>query len=135
MARAVDLQDVVNSLDQPTREKLRTLIVALGGGLAGRGLDTNQTIDYGRQDLDHLAAIAQTLSARDQDLQKAIQRLDLVTAELARSDRRQQVGELIKNSEAPLHSLSQQVAQINANLQASKPGVGPSRTPLSSSAA
>jgi len=99
VARSVELQDVVNSLDQPTREKLRTLIVALGGGLAGRGLDTNQTIDYGRQDLDHLAAIAQTLSARDQDLQTVILGLDQVTAELARSDRRQQLGELIKNSE------------------------------------
>src|SRR5438105_15640541 len=29
VSRSVELQDVVNSLDQPTREKLRTLIVAL----------------------------------------------------------------------------------------------------------
>ena len=96
VARAVDLQDVVNSLDQPTREKLRTLVIALGGGLAGRGLDTNQTITYGRQDLDHLAAITDTLAARDRDLQTVIQGLDQVTAELAKSDRRQQLGELIK---------------------------------------
>jgi phospholipid/cholesterol/gamma-HCH transport system substrate-binding protein len=116
VARAVDLQDVVNSLDQPTREKLRTLVIALGGGLAGRGLDTNQTIDYGRQDLDHLAAITDTLAARDRDLQQVIQGLDQVTAELARSDRRQQLGELIKNSQALLHSLAQQDAQIKATL-------------------
>ena len=135
VARSVELQDVVNSLDQPTREKLRTLIVALGGGLAGRGLDTNQTIDYGRQDLDHLAAIAQTLSARDQDLQKVIQGLDQVTAELARSDRRQQLGELIKNSEALLHSLSQQDAQIKATLQATNAALGRSDTALSGTAA
>src|SRR2546421_9637720 len=116
VARAVDLQDVVNSLDQPTREKLRTLVIALGGGLAGRGLDTNQTISYGRQDLDHLAAITDTLAARDQDLQKVIQGLDQVTAELAKSDRRQQLGALIHNSETLLHSLSQQDAQIKATL-------------------
>src|SRR5947209_4642481 len=46
VARAVELQDVVNSLDQPTREKLRTLLISLGGGLAGQGLNTNQTISY-----------------------------------------------------------------------------------------
>jgi phospholipid/cholesterol/gamma-HCH transport system substrate-binding protein len=135
VARSVELQDVVNSLDQPTREKLRTLIVALGGGLAGRGLDTNQTIDYGRQDLDHLAAIADTLAARDQDLQKVIQGLDQVTAELARSDRRQQLGELIKNSEALLHSLAQQDAQIKATLQAANAALGRTDTALSGTAA
>jgi phospholipid/cholesterol/gamma-HCH transport system substrate-binding protein len=135
VARSVELQDVVNSLDQRTREKLRTLIVALGGGLAGRGLDTNQTITYGRQDLDHLAAIADTLAARDQDLQKVIQGLDQVTAELAKSDRRQQLGELIKNSEALLHSLSQQDAQIKATLQAANSALGRTDTALSGTAA
>jgi len=135
VARSVELQDVVNSLDQPTREKLRTLIVALGGGLAGRGLDINQAIGYGRQDFDHLAAIADTLTARDQDLQKVIQGLDAVTAELARSDRRQQLGELIRNSEALLHSLSQQDAQIKQTLQAANSALGRSDTALSGTAA
>lgn len=116
VARAVDLQDVVNSLDQATREKLRTLVISLGGGLAGRGLDTNQTLSYGRTDLDHLAAITDTLNARDQDLEKVIQGLDQVTAELSKSDRRTELGELIKNSETLLHSLSQQDAQIKALL-------------------
>ncbi len=134
VARSVELQDVVNSLDQATRDKLRTLIVALGGGLAGRGIDTNQTINNGRQDLDHLAAIADTLSARDQDLQKVIQGLDQVTAELARSDRRQQLGELIKNSEALLHSLSQQDAQIKSTLQAANAALGRTDTALSGTA-
>jgi phospholipid/cholesterol/gamma-HCH transport system substrate-binding protein len=134
VARSVELQDVVNSLDLPTREKLRTLIVALGGGLAGRGLATNQTLDYGRQDLDHLAAIADTLTARDQDLQKVIQGLDQVTAELARSDRRQQLGELIKNSQVLLHSLSQQDAQIKQTLQAANAALGRTDTALSGTA-
>lgn len=116
VARAVELQDVVNSLDAPTREKLRTLVISLGGGLAGQGLVTNQTLSYGRQDLDHLAAITDTLAARDQDLQKVIQGLDAVTAELAKSDRRQELGALIHNSEVLLHSLAQQDAQIKATL-------------------
>lgn len=115
-ARAVDLQDVVNTLDQPTREKLRTLVIELGGGLSGRGLDTNQTFQYGRQDLNDLAAVASTLSVRDQQLQQVIQGLDQVTAELARSDRSQQLGGLIQNSETLLSSLSTQDTQIRTLL-------------------
>ncbi len=135
VARAVDLQDVVNSLDQPTREKLRTLVISLGGGLAGRGLDTNQTISYGRTDLDHLAAITDTLAARDQDLEKVIQALDQVTAELSKSERRTELGELIKNSETLLHSLSQQDAQIKALLANANSALSRSDVSLSGTAA
>jgi phospholipid/cholesterol/gamma-HCH transport system substrate-binding protein len=116
VARAVDLQDVVNSLDQPTREKLRTLVIELGGGLAGQGPGLNQTLNSGRHDLDDLAAIANTLAARDQDLQTVIQGLDQVTAELSRSDRSQQLGGLIQSSNALLSSLAEQDAQIKAAL-------------------
>src|SRR5207244_10259722 len=76
VAQAVDLQDVVNTLDQPTREKLRTLVIELGGGLAGQGTATNDTIAYGTKDMNDLATIANTLAARDQDLQKVIKGLD-----------------------------------------------------------
>jgi phospholipid/cholesterol/gamma-HCH transport system substrate-binding protein len=135
VARAVDLQDVVNSLDAETREKLRTLVIALGGGLAGRGLDTNQTLSNGRQDLDHLAAITDTLAARDQDLQQVIKGLDQVTAELASSDRRSQLGALIANSEALLHSLAQQDAQIKTTLTAAHAALGRTDAALSGTAA
>lgn len=134
VARSVDLQDVVNSLDQPTREKLRTLTIALGGGLAGRGLDTNQTLGNGRQDLDHLAAITDTLAARDQDLQQVITGLDQVTAELATSDRRNQLGSLITNAQALLHSLAQQDAQIRTVLTAANAALGRADSSLSGTA-
>jgi phospholipid/cholesterol/gamma-HCH transport system substrate-binding protein len=135
VARSVELQDVVNSLDSPTREKLRTLVISLGGGLAGRGLDTNETLNYGRQDLDHLAAITDTLAARDQDLQKVIQGLDQVTAELAKSDRRQELGALIHNSEVLLHSLAQQDAQIKTLLAEANSALSRTDTSLSGTAA
>lgn len=134
VARAVDLQDVVNSLDQPTREKLRTLVIELGGGLAGQGLNSNQTIANGRQDMDHLAAITDTLAARDADLEQVIQGLDQVTAELAKSDRRQELGALIQNSETLLHSLSQQDAQIKQTLVQANAALGRSDNSLSGTA-
>lgn len=134
VARSVDLQDVVNTLDQPTREKLRTLIIELGGSVAGQGVNTNQTIANGRQDLDHLAAITDTLAARDADLQQVIQGLDQVTAELAKSDRRQQLGALIQNSETLLHSLSQQDAQIRQTLTQANAALGRTDTSLAGTA-
>jgi phospholipid/cholesterol/gamma-HCH transport system substrate-binding protein len=134
VAEAVELQDVVNSLDAPTREKLRTLVIELGGGLAGQGYTTNQTIAFGRQDMDSLATIANTLAARDADLQQVIQGLNQVTAELASSDRRQQLGGLIQNSETLLHSLAAQDAQIQQMLAATDAALGRSNTALSGTA-
>lgn len=135
VARAVDLQDVVNTLDQPTREKLRTLIIELGGSLAGQGLNANQTIANGRQDMDNLAAITDTLAARDADLQRVIQGLDQVTAELSKSDRRQELGALIQNSETLLHSLSLQDAQIKQMLVQANAALGRTDTSLNGTAA
>ncbi|HEY8678312.1 MAG TPA: MlaD family protein [Candidatus Dormibacteraeota bacterium] len=134
VARSVELQDVVNTLDQPTREKLRTLVIELGGGLAGQGPNTNQTIAYGRQDMDHLAAISDTLAARDADLEQVIQGLDQVTAELARSDRRQQLGALIQNTQTLLHSLSLQDAQIKQTLVQANAALGRTDTSLTGTA-
>ena len=113
---STDLQDVINTFDQPTRDKLQVVIDELGGGLAGRGIDTNQTIRYGTQDLTDLAQIATTLQQRDADLQKVIQALDTVTAELAASDRRQQLGELIANSDRLIKNLADQDAQLKRAL-------------------
>src|SRR5438270_6280559 len=115
---ATDLQDVINTFDQPTREKLQTVITELGGGFAGRGADTSQTIRYGTDDLTDLTMIATTLQQRDADLEKVIQALDTVTAELAQSDRRQQLGQLIANSDRLIKNLADQDAQLKAALAA-----------------
>jgi phospholipid/cholesterol/gamma-HCH transport system substrate-binding protein len=114
--RSVELQEIVNSLDAPTREKLQTLVVELGAGVAGRGDETNQGIVEGRQDLDDLAATADTLARRDAELQQVIDSLDQVTTELARSDRRQEMGDFIRNSDALLKDLADQDAQLKRAL-------------------
>jgi ABC-type transporter Mla subunit MlaD len=40
----VDLDQVLNALDQPTRRSLQLTVAGLGGGLAGRGADFNATL-------------------------------------------------------------------------------------------
>jgi phospholipid/cholesterol/gamma-HCH transport system substrate-binding protein len=113
---STDLQDVVNTLDAPTRAKLQTLLLNVGPGVDGRGQDLNQTLTSGRTDLDSLSQVAQTLGQRDQDLQTVIQALNQVLGELAQSDRRAQLGELIQNSNTLLANLSAQDATLKRAL-------------------
>jgi phospholipid/cholesterol/gamma-HCH transport system substrate-binding protein len=116
VVRSTDLEDVINTFDQPTRDKLQTLVVELGGGVAGRGQELNAGLAAGRTDLDHLRGIADTLASRDSELRDVIANLDSVTAELARSDRSRQLGALIQNLEALLHNLADQEAQLRRAL-------------------
>jgi phospholipid/cholesterol/gamma-HCH transport system substrate-binding protein len=113
---STSLEDVVNTFDTPTRDKLQTLVVELGGGVAGRGDEVNAGLAAGRQDLDDLRGIASVLASRDAELRGVIADLDSVTQELARSDRRQELGTLIQSLEALLHNLASQEAQLQAAL-------------------
>jgi virulence factor Mce-like protein len=110
--RSTDLQQVFNTFDQPTRAKLQTLIDELGGGLTGLGGQLNQAIPAGKTDIGDLAAITSTLNARNQELQTVIATLSTVTTELARSDRRQQLGLLIQATQQLMANLRTQQAQL-----------------------
>ena len=116
VASAVELQDVFNTFDQPTRDKLQVALDELGGGLAGEGMVQNRGISAGSQDLTDLAAVADELAQRDRELQDVIGSLSQVTSELAQSDRRTQLGALIKNTEALMKTLADQDAQIKRAL-------------------
>jgi phospholipid/cholesterol/gamma-HCH transport system substrate-binding protein len=128
---STDLQDVINTFDQPTREKLQTVITELGGGIAGLGVATNQTIRYGTDDLTELTTIATTLKQRDAELEKIIQALDTVTAELAQSDRRQQLGQLIANSDRLIKNLAAQDAELKRALAQTNAALSKTDTALS----
>jgi phospholipid/cholesterol/gamma-HCH transport system substrate-binding protein len=141
--RSVSLEDVFNTLDQPTRQKLQIAIDELGGGFAGEGDIQNQGLSSGRQDLDDLSAIAATLAQKDQELKGVIASLSQVTDELAQSDRRTQLGELIKNTEDLMRELADQDAQLQraltqtnaalAETDASLQGTGPNLNDISQS--
>ncbi|HKF78779.1 MAG TPA: MlaD family protein, partial [Candidatus Dormibacteraeota bacterium] len=65
VTESTSLEDVVNTFDQPTRDRMQTLIVELGGGVAGRGEQVNAGLAAGREDLGSLRGIADTLASRD----------------------------------------------------------------------
>ena len=122
--RSVELEEVINSLDAPTRQKLQVLIDNLGGGLTGRGQETNTGIAYGTKDMDDLAALSDTLAQRDADLTQVIDQLSQVTDELAKSDRRQQLGAFIQNSDQMLQDLNQQDEQLKRALAETNAALG-----------
>ena len=118
VSASVDLQQLINTLDQPTRDKLQTILLELGAGVAGRGQETNTAIGYGRQDMDDLNSITTTLAERDADLEQVIQSLDQVTSELAQSNRRVELGDFIQNLEALLRDLNKQDEELKRALTA-----------------
>ncbi len=120
----VQLEDVINTFDDPTRQKLTILIDELGAGVAGRGQQTNLGLRNGRDNMDDLAAVADTLSRRDADLEQVIQSLDVVLSELAKSDRQQQLGALIKNTDAIMANLADQDAQLKRALVQTNAALG-----------
>lgn len=113
---STDLQDVINTFDQPTRDKLQTVLVELGGGVAGQGQATNETIRVGTSDMNQLTDIANTLKARDAELEKILQALDDVLSALAQSDRQRQLGELIANTQTLITNLANQDAELKRAL-------------------
>lgn len=116
VTRSTELQDVFNTFDQPTRDKLQVVIDELGGGVAGEGQVQNRGISAGTQDLNDLSAIADTLAQKDHELKDVIASLSQVTDELAQSDHRTQLADLIKNTEALMRDLADQDAQIQRAL-------------------
>ncbi|MGE5136905.1 MAG: MlaD family protein [Gemmatimonadota bacterium] len=110
--RSTDLQQVFNMFDQPTRSKLQTLVDELGGGVAGRGDQLNQAIPAGSHDIADLSKITSTLNARSAELQSVLGTLNTVTTELARSDRRKQLGVLIQSTQQLMANLRGQQAQL-----------------------
>ena len=101
----VELDEFVNSLDSSTRSALKVLINDLGAGVAGEGVDLNQAIQTGRDDLAHLAVTGQTLNNRDPDLDRILVGLDGLMAKLSQDDQLNQMSQLIDNGKATLDAV------------------------------
>jgi virulence factor Mce-like protein len=113
----VELDQFINSLDSNTRSALRVLLNDLGAGLAGRGLDLNQAIQTGRDDLAHLAVTGQTLNNRDPDLDRILVGLDGLFQKLTQDDQLRQMSQLIDNGKATLDAVKAEEAAFSRSFQ------------------
>jgi virulence factor Mce-like protein len=113
----VELDQFVNSLDSTTRSALRVLLNDLGAGVAGRGVDLNQAIQTGRDDLAHLAVTGQTLNNRDPDLDRILVGLDGLFQKLTQDDQLRQMSQLIDNGKATLDAVKAEEAAFSRSFQ------------------
>jgi phospholipid/cholesterol/gamma-HCH transport system substrate-binding protein len=113
----VELDQFINSLDGSTRSALRVLLNDLGAGLAGRGLDLNQAIQTGRDDLAHLAVTGQTLNNRDPDLDRILVGLDGLFQKLTQDDQLRQMSQLIDNGKATLDAVKAEEVAFSRSFQ------------------
>jgi ABC-type transporter Mla subunit MlaD len=109
----VELDQFINSLDSDTRSALRVLLNDLGAGIAGRGLDLNQAIQTGRDDLAHLAVTGQTLDNRDPDLDRILVGLDGLFQKLTQDDQLNQMSQLIDHGKATLDAVEAEEATFS----------------------
>src|SRR4051812_30270997 len=61
---SVDIDQVLNTFDLPTRQGARNNLIGIGNGLTGRGQDLNTAIDLAPQLLSHLEPVARNLADR-----------------------------------------------------------------------
>lgn len=109
----VELDQFLNSLDQPTRTAAKVLLDDLGAGIAGRGSDLNAAIQAGREDLAHLAVTGQTLDNRDADLDRILLGLDGVLSKLTTDDQLSQMSQLITNAQQVLNATEAESASLS----------------------
>lgn len=64
----VELDELLSELDEPTRDALASTIRELGGGVAGHGVDLNDTLAAAPEFLDDLGLLAGELTEDDAEL-------------------------------------------------------------------
>jgi virulence factor Mce-like protein len=112
----VEIDQLINTFDEPTRQQLRSLIDELGTGLAGQGKLTNQTFQSGRMDLDSLASVTDVLKQRDSELKTVIQSLTRLTETMASDQQRQNYPQLLQHSDEVLTTLRSEDAYVQQGI-------------------
>jgi phospholipid/cholesterol/gamma-HCH transport system substrate-binding protein len=78
----VELTDVLNSLDAPTRSNLQGVLVSLGDGFAGRGVDFNSVIAAAPELTKRARSVMSSLAARSTNLTGLLAAADRTLAEI-----------------------------------------------------
>lgn len=112
----VELDQLINILDEPTRKELQQLISNLGTGLAGQGPNTNQTLQTGQTNLNDLSQVTDVLSQRDAELRRIIEALTKLTATLSTDPQRATYVNLLKHSDQVLQTLKDEDATIQQSM-------------------
>ena len=118
---ATDLDDVLSTLDAPTRQGLSTTLRQLGGGLAGRGQDLNDGLAALPSELNDVAAISNSLSTNNgSDLASMLQTANTLSQSLAQQSG--QLAALTRDSATTFNALAAGGGSYLATAIQSAPG-------------
>ncbi len=126
----VELDQFINSLDEPTRNAARVLLNDLGAGVAGRGQSLNQAIAAGKADLQNLAVFGTTLNNRDADLDRILVGLDGVLGKITTNDQLVQMSQLISNGQTTLNAIETQQAAFSRGFVDAQTALGELNTAI-----
>jgi virulence factor Mce-like protein len=112
----VELDQLINIFDAPTRAQLQKLIDNLGQGVAGQGRNTNETFQTGATDLTNLAGVTDILQARDIELRRVIEALTRITQTLSTDQQRANYPDLLKHSDTVLKTLIAEDADVSSGI-------------------
>ena len=116
----VELDQLINIFDKPTRDQLQKLIDSLGQGLAGQGRTTNETFQTGATDLTNLAGVTDILQARDLELRRVIEALTKITQTLSTDQQRANYPDLLAHSDTVLKTLIAEDADVSSGIDRMK---------------
>jgi virulence factor Mce-like protein len=100
----VELDEVINTFDAPTRQGLAQVLTELGGGLAGRGADVNRTLEGAPAFLAALEPVARTLRLARTDLRGLVAGLSSAAGAVAPVSAR--LGSLVDGAAITLAAIS-----------------------------
>ena len=126
----VELDQFINSLDEPTRNAARILLDDLGAGVAGRGQSLNEAIAAGKANLQNLAVFGTTLNNRDPDLDRILVGLDGVLSKITTNDQLTQMSQLITNGQQTLNAIETQQAAFSRGFVDAQTALGELNTAI-----
>jgi len=112
----VEIDQLINMFDEPTRKELQALIHELGTGLAGQGRMTNETFQSGAQNLTALANVTDVLQTRDAELKRIIDALTRLTQTISSDQQRTTYVHLLQHSDQVLQTLKDEDAQVQQGI-------------------
>jgi phospholipid/cholesterol/gamma-HCH transport system substrate-binding protein len=112
---AIELDDVLNALDVPTRDQLRVLLNEQGTAFAGRGQDLAALLAALPPSLDQTQQLLSQLGQNNAALGRLVDESDRVVA--AVTDQRAPLGRLVGSAAATLRTLAGKRAQLGQTIE------------------
>ena len=114
--RAVDLQEVLDAVDDPTGTALAALAVALGEGMAGRGEDAAAAIDALEPALTRTTELLEVLGGQNQLLTALVDRVQPVASALG-AERGERMDKLVSATDELLGATAAERPELEGALR------------------